>query len=376
MSVSAQAENPLVLLVTSSKHTTDLIKKHLAQNFITTNAKDAETAWELLLEQKAYSLVICELGLSINHFGLLERIRKASDNQLAKIPFLLLFGENDSDDEHRLAFKLGASDFVSLPCSSAELITRVSLRANFEAQSTASETIEIHQMLAAGNLDHLAKVKVFNSLLEQELSFSQRHKSSLSVVKLHIDNMKAILTGFDQRAATSVIKAVARIITKILRREDTLSFFGKADFCILYPATNGIGATSSVNRILGEISKRRMLVSGKKISVTLSGSIYSCIADENSSVEKIHDKLNSDIEKVISKGGNQIINSSPAGEKQSYSVDRALRMIESKNTDYVAENLNSLVRAILPLLEFADEKLNLGLKAYGDSQLEQLEKKD
>lgn len=376
MSTPGKAESPLVLLVTSSKHTANLIKKQLAQYFITSDAKDAEAAWGLLLEQQVYSLVICELGLSINPFGLLERIRKASDNQLANIPFLLLFGENESDEERKLAFRLGASDFVSLPCSSAELIARASLRANFEAQNTVNEAIEMQQLLAAGNLDQLAQVSLFNSLLKQEVSFSQRHRSNFSVVRLHIDNLKAILTGFDQRATKSVVKAVARIITKILRREDTLSYFGKADFCILYPATNGIGATNSINRILSEISKRRILLSGKKISVTLSVAIYGCIADENSSIEKIHDQLIVDIEKAISNGGNQIVNSSPAGEKRLYSVDRALRMIESKNTDDVAENLNSLVLAILPLLEFADEKLNLGLKAYGDSKLEQLEKKD
>jgi diguanylate cyclase (GGDEF)-like protein len=348
MSTPGKAESPLVLLVTSSKHTANLIKKQLAQYFIISDAKDAEAAWGLLLEQQAYSLVICELGLSINPFGLLERIRKASDNQLANIPFLLLFGENESDEERKLAFRLGASDFVSLPCSSAELIARASLRANFEAQNTVNEAIEMQQLLAAGNLDQLAQVSLFNSLLKQEVSFSQRHRSNFSVVRLHIDNLKAILTGFDQRATKSVVKAVARIITKILRREDTLSYLGKADFCILYPATNGIGATNSINRILSEISKRRILLSGKKISVTLSVAIYGCIADENSSIEKIHDQLIVDIEKAISNGGNQIVNSSPAGEKRLYSVDRALRMIESKNTDDVAENLNSLVLAILP----------------------------
>ena len=57
---------------------------------------------------------------------------------------------------------------------------------------------------------------------------------------------------------------VARVIKEAVRREDTLCYLGDAEFCVLYPATNGIGATDAVNRIAKNVANGKLRMAGKK----------------------------------------------------------------------------------------------------------------
>ena len=88
---------PSILLITQSETSSRLLRKHLLEYFTVVTAEDAEVAWDLLLAQREVVLVIGDLNLMINQFGLLERIRSAGDSWLAAIPILLLLGENDTD---------------------------------------------------------------------------------------------------------------------------------------------------------------------------------------------------------------------------------------------------------------------------------------
>lgn len=352
---------PSILLVAKSTTTVKLIGKHLHDYFSVHSAKDAEAAWEQVLEQRDIALLICDLEQSVDSFGLLERVREAGDNRLAATPVLLLVGENDADEIREKAFQQGATDFITLPFTTAELITRVRLHANIYVQHSIEPTIEMQQISAVNVLQQLSQENYFNSRVQQELSFSVRHRSNLSLAKLKLDNMKAIIAGFDKSTAVSVVQAVAKIIQQTLRREDTLCYLGKAEFCILYPATNGIGATSGVNRIVNSIASRRIRIAGKQVPVTLSGAIHSCIASEETSLEQIHRRLNESVRQAVANGGNQIVTTLTNCEAQTYSVDRALKLIETNSTGDLASHAGPLLQTVLPLLEFADRELKLGL---------------
>jgi len=353
---------PAIILVAKSIHTAKSVSKLLGDYFEVLVAKDAELAWELVLGEKEISVLVCELAMAINEFGLLERIRGAGDDQLAATRVLLMMGESESEDARETAFQKGATDFINLPFSSAELITRVRLHANLFLSPATQSIIEMKQASAISVLRQLPREKYFNSRLQQELSFSMRHKSSVSLCKLKLDNIKAIIAGFDKSTAMSLVQAAAKIILQVLRREDILCYPGNAEFYILYPATNGIGATIGVNRILKSISERKIRIAGKQMSISLSGAIYSCIATENSSLEKIYQQINAGLDEAISRGGNQIVNLAPQGEKPALSIDRALNQIESNSIDDLKSQTLDLLLTVLPLLEFAEQELDLGLK--------------
>ncbi len=371
--MSEQKEKPTILLVASSVHSIKLVSKHLQEHFALLTAEDAEAAWDLLLKDREIVLVICELEIMINQFGLLERIRSAGDSWLAATPILLLVGENDADAGRELAFQMGATDFINMPFASSELTTRARLHANLYLQQSMESAEEPEQVSAANLLQQLSQTNFFNSRAHQELSFAQRHRGNFSLCKLKLDNIKSIMQSFDKAKTTTIVKGVAGIIQQTLRTEDTVCYLGNAEFYLLYPATNGIGATDGVNRILKRISSSPIRIDDIQVKVTLSGAVYSCLATDNSDLEQIYAQLDVSLEQAQSAGGNRVVSSSASSEERRVSVDRALKLIEQGSTDELNSDAAPLLLSILPLLEFADGVLKLGLRSVSSKLREKLD---
>ncbi len=371
--MSEPKEKPTILLVASSVHSIKLVSKHLQEHFALLTAEDAEAAWDLLLKDREIVLVICELEIMINQFGLLERIRSAGDSWLAATPILLLVGENDADAGRELAFQMGATDFINMPFASSELTTRARLHANLYLQHSMESAEEPEQASAANLLQQLSQTNFFNSRAHQELSFAQRHRGNFSLCKLKLDNIKSIMQSFDKAKTTTIVKGVAGIIQQTLRTEDTVCYLGNAEFYLLYPATNGIGATDGVNRILKRISSSPIRIDDMQVKVTLSGAVYSCLATDNSDLEQIYAQLDVSLERAQSAGGNRVVSSSASSEERRVSVDRALKLIEQGSTDELNSDAAPLLLSILPLLEFADGVLKLGLRSVNSKLREKLD---
>jgi diguanylate cyclase (GGDEF)-like protein len=371
--MSEQKEKPTILLVASSAHSIKLVSKHLQKHFALLTAEDAEAAWDSLLKDREIVLVICELEIMINQFGLLERIRSAGDSWLAATPILLLVGENDADAGRELAFQMGATDFINLPFASSELTARARLHANLYLQHSMESPEEMQQVSAANLLQQLSQTNFFNSRAHQELSFAQRHRGNFSLCKLKLDNVKSIMQSFDKAKTTSIVKGVAGIIQQTLRTEDTACYLGNAEFYLLYPATNGIGATDGVNRILKRVSSSQMRIDDVRVKVTLSGAVYSCLATDNSDLEQIYARLDASLEQAQSVGGNRVVSSSASSEERRVSVDRALKLIEQGSTDELTSDAAPLLLSIRPLLEFADGVLKLGLRSVNSKLREKLD---
>jgi two-component system cell cycle response regulator len=364
---------PAVLLITGSARSANLIDKLLDTYFTVIKVEDAESAWKQLVKQPLITVIICELSIAIDHFGLLERIRTANNKNLAAKPILLLVGEQDQENSCEKAFSLGATDFINMPFSSTELTTRVRLHAQLFINHSADQTIEMQQIASVNVLQQLSNENYFKSRLQHELSFSLRHKINVSVCKLKINNLKAIVAGFDKNAAISVMHAVARMMRQTLRQEDTLAYLGNAEFCILYPATNGIDASTAVNRILDNIKNHNIRIAGKKVPVTISGAISSSLANENTTVEKLMDMVDMQLVEAVNQGGTTIVISPQSDTKQFISVTRAVKLIERGAIDGLEEHAGELMLNIMPLLEYADQVLGLELKQVNQSLRERLD---
>lgn len=363
----------MILLVASSAHSIKLVSKHLQEHFTLRTAEDAESAWDSLLENREIVLLIGELELMISQFGLLERIRSAGDSWLAATPILLMVGENDNDAERELAFQMGATDFINLPFASSELTARARLHANLYLQHSMESAEEVHQVSDADLLQQLSQKNFFYSRAQQELSFAQRHRGNFSLCKLGLDNIKSIIEVFDKATATTVIKGIAGMIQQTLRREDTLCYLGNAEFYLLYPATNGIGATDGLKRILKRVAGSKMQIADKqRVHVTLSGAVFSCLPTESSDLGQIYALLDANLDKARAAGGNRVISSSASVEGRQLSVDRALKLIEQGGTDELRKDAASLLSSVLPLLDFADGVLQLGLKSVNQKLREKL----
>ena len=360
---------PSVLLVAQSAMTVKLIGKLLGEYFSLISVNDAETAWDSLLASTGpeAAVVICELKLSIDGFGFLERLRSASNNHLAARPVLLLVSESDSEESRESAFQQGATDFINMPFSSTELTTRVRLHAQYFVQHSQIKPVEIQKDTSLGVLQQLMQENYFESRLSQEIAFSFRHKMSIGICKIKLSSLKALIAEKGKPATVVIVQAVAEIIQKTMRSEDTLCYLGNAEFNLLFPATNGIGSAVGLRRIMDAVAKRDIKIDGEAVSVPLAAAIYSCMPTSNTTIEAVAEVLRLRLNRALVQsgqdGGNSIVSSAQVGEAATISIERALQMLERGDAEGLSPYAKSLMIDLLPFIEYADQEFNLGLQA-------------
>ncbi len=360
---------PSVLLVAQSAMTVKLIGKLLGEYFSLISVNDAETAWDSLLASTGpeAAVVICELQLSIDGFGFLERLRSADNNHLAARPVLLLVSERDSEENRESAFQQGATDFINMPFSSTELTTRVRLHAQYFVQHSQIKPVEIQKDTSLGVLQQLMQENYFESRLSQEIAFSFRHKMSIGICKIKLSSLKALIAEKGKPATVVIVQAVAEIIQKTMRSEDTLCYLGNAEFNLLFPATNGIGSAVGLRRIMDAVAKRDIKIDGEAVSVPLAAAIYSCMPTSNTTIEAVAEVLRRRLNRALVQsgqdGGNSIVSSAQAGEAATISIERALQMLERGDAKGLSPYAKALMIGLLPFIEYADQEFNLGLQA-------------
>jgi hypothetical protein len=120
------------------------------------------------------------------------------------------------------------------------------------------------------------------------------------------------------------------------------------------------------------VASSKATITGKKVPLSLSAAVYSCIANEGFDIENIYTRLDEGLVQAQANGGNQVVSSGSVLEQRVFSVDRALQLIESGQTDELTEHAAPLLLSLLPLLEFADGVLQLDLESVNQNLRERL----
>ncbi len=371
--MSANESKVSVLLATRSSATAKLIGKRLREDYSVWQAEDCEQAWTRLTEQRTVALVICELELALDRFALLERIRNAGDTRLAATPILLLLGENDDETRQEAAFAQGASDFLTLPFSSTELLARVRLHTNLFLQHGFGRQPDAPEATAVNLLRQLSQENFFTARVQQELSFSARHRSPLSLSQLRIDDVRRLVDEFDKTVAISIVQAVARIMHQTMRREDTLCYRGNGEFSLLYPATNGIGAAAGIRRILDNVAACRPSIGGKRITVSLSAAIYSAVASDGVSLERIEQQLAKSLKAAMAQGGGRFVSCISGDGGAPESIDQVLERLAAGRGAPSSEQLPALLGRVLPLFDHAGATLDDNFATLAEQIRQRLE---
>ncbi len=351
---------PAILLVTSSKLTQKAFEKLLSEQYEVVAVESAVKAWQILQKRLDITVIICELKLAIDGDVLLERIRRAGNRELACLPVLLLIGENDDEESQDTAFSQGATDFINMPFSSVELKTRVGLHAGLHGLYRKNATFELaSQNSPVDILNSLMQEKFFLNRLDEELSFSARHKSFVSVCLLKVDDGELIIEQHGKKILRAVLRAVAKIIEEMVRREDTFAFLGEQTFAILYPVTNGLGANTAVKRLIEKIQGKELRHEGTLIKVTASAGIYSTLPTEEESSDRVMDVVEQRLIKAENLGGNQIVSSKAEQGENSISIEQALNMIKFNRPEILLKQIPDIIDKIIPLMEFVRQNNEL-----------------
>jgi diguanylate cyclase (GGDEF)-like protein len=349
-------QDSVVLVVAGSKMLQNSISRLLHDQFSLVFAEEAATAWQQLSDDDHIHLIIGELHLLMNDVALLERVRSSSRRKLKTMPVMALIGESDSDGLFERAIMSGCSDFINLPYSSVELKARVRLHIGLTALASGqeNETALAEDTSRIDLVNTLMGESYFTSRLQQELAFSHRHRSYVSISLVQIDQYYEFADQHGPNVQKAIVRTLAKLIESSIRREDGLAYFGDGRFALLFPVTNGLGAYIAVQRLVEKIAKAHIKLQGKEISCSLSVGLYSSIPGEHDDVDQMLDVAGQRLQKAIDAGGDQVV-SSKAEQSATLSLEQAINRIKYDKTDNLEQYLPALLEEILPLLKYAEK---------------------
>lgn len=161
-------------------------------------------------------------------------------DELLSVPIVFLSTE-DNQLEHLHAMELGGDDFLQKPITDDRLVIAVRTRAQRFRQLRSHMN---HDGLT-GLLNHAAT----KTHLEHEISRAQRHNEPLSFAMLDIDHFKNINDTYGHPAGDRVIKTIARMLSKRLRKSDLIGRYGGEEFAVILPDTDLETAANLLNTI-------------------------------------------------------------------------------------------------------------------------------
>jgi diguanylate cyclase (GGDEF)-like protein len=299
-----------ILIVDDSKVIRVTARKILQNHFETVEAIDGENAWEILGSDEPFSLVVSDLTMpKLDGYGLLERIRGSHLPHVQNIPVIVITGSNDSETVKERATTAGATDFIGKPFDSVDLLARTQALASAHttARELTEETLALEEQITTDPLTGLVNETAFMGHGYQQLSYAVRHKTSLAIFRIEIDDFGELFKQHGQEISESIIKAVATVLQSGIRHEDMAARIGTARFALLLPGMNKTGIRNLADRINRNISARILKQGEAKIRFTVSIGVAAPEILRNTRFDELLSAADSRLVYAASRGGNQVI---------------------------------------------------------------------
>ena len=260
------SEKPQILVVDDSKVIRRAAIKMFGNDYQVHEAVDGLDGWQQLQRNDAISVVFTDMSMpEMDGMELLANIRSSDDERLAALPVIMITGVGDTEDAKRMVFDAGATDFISKPFESIDLLSRAKSYARLNRK-----VVELEKKSGHDKLTGLFSVASFEEQGEKALSFALRHKLEISAVYLEIENFQDIYLAHGKSVAQQIIVAVGKRLKEVMRTEDVAARLGVAKYAALLPLTSEANARIVINRIRESINKLVFNTGREKIRVSLA----------------------------------------------------------------------------------------------------------
>ena len=116
---------PRIIVVDDSKVVRNAAKKMLRCEFDVVTAEDGDEAWQLLGIDPSIRVVFTDLTMpNLDGYELIRKIRNSTSTEIQRLPVIVVTGVEDSDAARERVLELGATDFVSKPFATIDLLAR------------------------------------------------------------------------------------------------------------------------------------------------------------------------------------------------------------------------------------------------------------
>lgn len=219
----------------------NLVELLTFENFQVLEATDGLRGVKLA-EQEQPDLILCDVMMPIlDGYGVLAQLRQ--NPKTAIIPFIFMTALADRMNT-RKAMELGADDYITKPCSAAELMRSITVRLekysnmqryyqNNQSQIVSTES-PLNQLLDWDGITNLPNRLALRDRFEQILENLPSYDSGLiPIVCLSVDRFKRINDILGYESAEALLKAVGERLVKAMDNQGTVAYLTSGEFAII-----------------------------------------------------------------------------------------------------------------------------------------------
>jgi diguanylate cyclase (GGDEF)-like protein len=224
-------ERPVVVLADDDPSIRLMVRHVLeSEDFDIVEASDGLEAIKAVEKHHPALILLDAVMPGIDGFTTCQQIKEKGHTD---IPVMMITGLDDDASVER-AYEVGAIDFITKPIKWAVLKHRVK---SVVAKVIAERKVQL--LAYRDTLTGLPNRLLFADRLEQAVIRSERSKTSMALMLVDIDDFKLVNDSFGHDAGDKLIKAVGDLISKSLRRADTIARLGGDEFAVIIEGIEG-----------------------------------------------------------------------------------------------------------------------------------------
>ncbi|MCP3875485.1 MAG: GGDEF domain-containing protein [Desulfobacteraceae bacterium] len=187
------------------------------------------------------------------------------------------------------------SETKALVHSGKRLQTRMKVSSE-DLKQLHQELEKSQQEAQTDTLTKLINRRGLEKKLELERIRAKQNDSAFSIIMLDIDHFKRVNDTFGHLVGDSLLKSIALILKKHLRRNDVAARYGGEEFLILLPETNIEGAKAAGEKIRKALSTKewKLKETGEsmgRITVSMGIALYELNEPEKMLIKRADDAL-------------------------------------------------------------------------------------
>lgn len=195
----------------------------------------------------------------------------------------------ESDDIASLNDVLGAllrdaAEMRERAATTLKEVTEVRARARAAEQRIVELEADLVKVGAQVSEDHLTRAlnrRGFEDAFVRESALAIRHRRSLCVAVLDIDDFKRLNDAHGHQAGDRALVHLAGLIRETLRPSDAVARIGGEEFVLLLPEIELDKARELVVRLQRELTKRILLHENERVLITFSAGVARWQSDES-----------------------------------------------------------------------------------------------
>jgi diguanylate cyclase (GGDEF)-like protein len=195
-------------------------------------------------------------------FDLARVIRQ--QNAYAALPMVFLSSER-REDRQLSAISLGGDAFLTKPVGAEQLVASITSR------TERSRTLR--SLMMRDGLTGLLNHSHIKEHLAIEVDRAQRTGAYLAFAMLDIDHFKSVNDTYGHPTGDRVLKNLAQVLTRRLRKTDVVGRYGGEEFAIILTNTTGERAHAIIDDIRARFSRVRHRHEDGVFTVTFSGGV-------------------------------------------------------------------------------------------------------